>query len=89
MDNCVYRTDYTMRAENLHVDPECIKDPTLTRRRDIECKWCRHNEAVSFTQVTKEKLNLIFVCTKCTKHWQKGEGRLDENQVYSDDENDK
>ena len=29
VDNCVYRTDFTMRAENLQVDPECVKDPTL------------------------------------------------------------
>ena len=35
VDNCVYRTDYTTRAENLNVDPECIKDPTLSRRKDI------------------------------------------------------
>lgn len=78
MDNCVYRTDFTMRTENLQVDPECIKDPTLARRRDICCKWCQHNEAVSFTQVTKDRLNLIFVCTRCAKHWQKGEGPKDE-----------
>lgn len=65
VDNCVYRTDYTTRAENLHVDPECIKDPTLSRRKDIQCKYCGHNEAVTFTQATKDRLNLIFVCTKC------------------------
>ena len=29
IDNCVYRTDFTLRAENLQVDPECVKDPTL------------------------------------------------------------
>lgn len=85
LDNCVYRTDYTQKAENLQVDPECVKDPTLTRRRDIICKWCQHTEAVSFTQVTKEKLNLIFVCCKCTKHWHKGEGPQDDAQLYSDD----
>ena len=49
IDNCVYRTDYTVRAENLQVDLECVKDPTLTRRRDVECKFCAHNEAVTFT----------------------------------------
>lgn len=85
LENCVYRTDYTVRAENLWVDPECVKDPTLTRRKDITCKWCQFNEAVSFTQVTKEKLNCIFVCVRCTKHWVKGEGALDEAERFSDD----
>ena len=68
------------------MDPECIKDPTLARRRDICCKWCQHNEAVSFTQVTKDRLNLIFVCTRCAKHWQKGEGPNDEQEAFSDEE---
>ena len=49
LENCVYRTDYTMKAENLSVDPESVKDPTLTRRKDVCCKWCSHNEAVTFT----------------------------------------
>ena len=88
MDNCVYRTDFTMRAENLHVDPECIKDPTLSRRKDVECKWCGHSEAVTFTQPTKDKLNLIFVCTRCTQHWSKGEGAKDDNEQFSEDEDD-
>ncbi len=35
VENCVYRTDFTMRAENLQVDPECVKDPTLQRRKDV------------------------------------------------------
>ena len=85
LDNCVYRTDYTTKAENLRVDPECIKDPTLCRRRDIECKFCQHTEAVSYTQVTKERLNLIFVCTRCTGHWFRGEGAKDEAEEFSDD----
>ena len=86
VDNCVYRTDFSMRAENLIVDPECIKDPTLSRRKDVECKYCGHNEAVTFTQPTKTKLNLIFVCTRCTQHWSKGEGAKDENEEFSDKE---
>lgn len=65
-DNCVYKTDYTMRAENLKVDPECVKDPTLQRRQDVNCKHCGHNEAVNFTQPTKDRMTLIFVCTRCT-----------------------
>ena len=48
-DYCVYRTDYTAKAEKLQVDPECISDPTLSRRKDIECPFCKHEEAVSYT----------------------------------------
>ena len=66
VDNCVYMTDFSMRAEKLIVDPECIKDPTLSRRKDVQCPFCGHNEAVTFTQPTKIKLNLVFVCTRCT-----------------------
>ena len=84
-DYCVYRTDYTAKAEKLQVDPECISDPTLSRRRDVLCPFCEHQEAVSYTQVTKEKLNLIFVCTGCKKYWLRGEGAKDEAEVFSDD----
>ena len=49
VDNCVYRTDFSERAEALKVDPECINDPTLTRRKDVECPKCEGNEAVTFT----------------------------------------
>lgn len=85
VDNCVYRTDFTMRAENLQVDPECVKDPTLSRRQDVQCKWCNNNEAVCYTQPTKDKMNLIFVCTKCRQHWCKGEGAMDDNEEFSSD----
>ena len=84
-DNCVYRTDFTMRAENLQVDPECVKDPTLQRRQDVLCKYCGHNEAVSYTQPTKDKMTLIFVCTRCQQYWTKGEGEADDHEVFSDD----
>ena len=49
IENCVYRTDYTQRAETLYVDPECVMDPTLTRRKDVKCPACGHYEAVTFT----------------------------------------
>ena len=84
-DNCVYRTDFTMRAENLQVDPECVKDPTLTRRKDVVCKWCGYHEAVSYTQPTKDKMTMIFVCTRCQQHWTKGEGQKDDHETFSDD----
>ena len=70
-DNCVYKTDFSARSENLIVDTECVRDPTLARHRDIVCEKCTHNEAVSFTQVTKENLNLIFVCCNCRHWWKK------------------
>ena len=83
----MYRTDFTAREEKLIIDPECIKDPTLTRRRDVECKWCQNNEAVSYTQVTTNKLYLVFVCCKCTKYWVKGQGRKDDDEEFSEDTN--
>ena len=83
-DNCVYRTDFTMRAENLQVDPECVKDPTLTRRKDVKCPWCDHHEAVNYTQPTKDKMTMIFVCTRCQQYWTKGGGELDDNEFFSD-----
>ena len=49
VDNCVYRTDFSERAEALKVDSDCINDPTLTRRKDIECPKCGGHEAVTFT----------------------------------------
>ena len=85
IDNCVYRTDFTMRAENLQVDPECVKDPTLQRRQDVECKHCGHHEAVCFTQPTKDRMTLIFVCTNCKKYWTKGEGERDDQEEFSSD----
>lgn len=77
VENCVFRTDYTMRVENLRVDPEVVKDPTLTKYDNLQCKHCGHNEAVSYTTVTQTKMMLILVCTGCTRYWQKGEGKLD------------
>lgn len=84
-ENCVYRTDFTAREEDLSVDKECIKDPTLTRRRDVECKHCGNNEAVAYTQVTKDKLILVFVCCKCAGHWTSGKGARDEDEEFSED----
>ena len=85
VDNCVYRTDFTMRAENLQVDPECVKDPTLQRRQDVSCPHCGNNEAVNYTQPTKDRMTLIFVCTRCCQYWTKGEGNMDNHEEFSDD----
>lgn len=86
-DNCVYKSEQSNMSEKFYVDKECIKDPTLSRRKNLSCKKCLHNEAVTFTNPTKDRMNLIFVCTKCTYHWRKEE--LDENDVLSEDESDK
>ena len=85
MENCVYRTEFTMRAQKMKIDPECIKDPTLTRRGDVLCPYCGHNEAVTFTQGVGDKVQLVFVCTHkdCKQHWFKREE--DENEVFSED----
>jgi DNA-directed RNA polymerase subunit M/transcription elongation factor TFIIS len=58
-------------AEKFYVDKECIKDPTLSRSKDVDCKQCGHHEAVTFTHPTKDRINLIFVCTNCTFNWKK------------------
>ena len=68
------------------VDKECIKDPTLSRRKDVNCRRCGHTEAVTFMNPTKDRMNLIFVCTKCTFYWRKEQAKKGEEVVYSDDE---
>jgi DNA-directed RNA polymerase subunit M/transcription elongation factor TFIIS len=83
----VYKSEHTNLSDRFIVDKECIKDPTLSRRKNVNCKKCGHNEAVNFTNPTKDRMNLIFVCTKCTHHWKKEE--LDENDVLSGSESDK
>ena len=32
-----------------------------------------------------QKMNLIFVCTKCTGQWFKGQGTKDEAEEFSED----
>lgn len=82
-DHCVYRsgeaeTDAASGSAQSSfkfvVDRECIKDPTLSRQKDVRCRKCQHQEAVTFTIPAKDRLNLIFVCTKCTYSWRKEEG---------------
>lgn len=83
-DHCVYRSSENNNSSGnssgtggeaqkffFHVDKECVKDPTLSRRKDLQCKKCGHNEAVTFMNPTKDRMNLIFVCTKCTYYWRK------------------
>ena len=40
MDNCVYRSDFNKQDKSgvFKIDPNIIKDPTLMRRNDIECR---------------------------------------------------
>jgi DNA-directed RNA polymerase subunit M/transcription elongation factor TFIIS len=85
-DHCVYRSseqqslaDGSGASESsgaaffFQVDKECVKDPTLSRQKNVTCRKCKHNEAVTFTNPTKDRMNLIFVCTKCTFYWRKEE----------------
>ena len=58
-------------SEKFHVDSECIKDPSLSRNKNITCDKCGWNEAVTFTHPSKDRMNLIFVCTKCSYNWRK------------------
>src|SRR3569833_1135024 len=85
-ENCVYKSDFGKISEGLTIDSEIIKDPTLSRRKGVICLKCNNNEAVMFTQPTKDRMNLIFVCTRCANHWKKEE--LDENDILSADEDD-
>lgn len=78
-DNCVYRSEQSKMSDKFFVDRECIKDPCLSRRRGRPCEKCGHSEAVTFTNPTKDRMNLIFVCTNCTYYWRKEE--LDENDI--------
>ena len=78
-DNCVYKSDHSAAEEGgnfskmFKIDKDIIKDPSLQRRNDIDCpnKACSNKQAVTFTQPTKDRLNLIYVCTACTYHWKK------------------
>jgi DNA-directed RNA polymerase subunit M/transcription elongation factor TFIIS len=72
--------------DNVMVDVECIKDPCLARRTCRPCIKCRGTQAVTFINPTKDRMNLIFVCTNCAHHWRKDE--LDENDVPLDDDSD-
>ena len=81
-DNCVYKSELTKMSEKFYVDKECIKDPTLSRSKEVTCKKCGHNEAVTFIHPTKDRMNLIYVCTNCTHNWRKEE--LGQNEVLDD-----
>lgn len=89
IDNCVYKSDHSKMSEGFNIDKECIRDPTLSRRKNIKChnENCSHTEAVTFTNPTKDRMNLIFVCTKCSTFWKKE--ALDENDLLSPDDSDK
>jgi DNA-directed RNA polymerase subunit M/transcription elongation factor TFIIS len=85
-DNCVYKSEQTKMNDNLHVDVDCIKDPCLSRRTCRPCKKCKSTQAVTFINPTKDRMNLIFVCTNCTNNWRKDD--LDENDVPIDEDSD-
>lgn len=82
VDNCVYKSELTRMSERFFVDKECIKDPALSRNKNVICKNCGHNESVTFTNPTKDRMNLIYVCTNCTYNWRKEE--LDQNDILSE-----
>ena len=74
-DNTVYKSDHKQGDGNFSqvfkFDKDILKDPTLQRRNDVQCPKCKNMQAVTFTQPTKDRLNLIFVCTKCANNWKK------------------
>lgn len=60
-------------SDKMIVDTECIKDPALARVHGTSCKRCGCAKAVTFINPTKDRMNLIFVCTQCTHSWRKDE----------------
>ena len=81
----MYKSEVARMSEKVTaVDPECIKDPTLSRNKNVRCKNrnCDSTEAVTFTNPTKERMNLIYVCTVCTYSWKKDE--LDQNDIVEE-----
>ena len=86
-ENCVYKSDNVasgaqMNNIRLAIDKDCIKDPTLQRVQGIKCvnKQCKGTTAVTFTQPTKDRLSLVYVCVSCAAHWRKEQ---DENSRKS------
>lgn len=73
-------------SQKFYVDKECIKDPTLSRSKDVQCDKCQHNEAVTFIHPTKERMNLIYVCTNCTHNWIK---EWNKEQIGEEEESEK
>lgn len=64
--------------KQLHIySKDLVYDPTLSRRDDIECPDCSHNEAVMFlggsSQAKDENVNLVFMCCSCQHAWIHGE----------------
>lgn len=82
----MYKSEIARMSEKVTaVDPECTKDPTLSRNKNVRCKnKCGSTEAVTFTNPTKERMNLIYVCTNCKFSWKKDE--LDQNDIFDEDE---
>ena len=85
----MYKSEIARMSEKSStVDPECIKDPTLSRNKNVKCKQktCDSREVVTFTNPTKERMNLIYVCVKCTHSWRKDELYEGETLVDSEEE---
>jgi DNA-directed RNA polymerase subunit M/transcription elongation factor TFIIS len=73
VDNCVYKSEHQKLSDRFYVDKECIKDPTLSRRKNVLCSKCGHTEAVTYTNPTKDRMTLIYVCAACAHSWRKDE----------------
>ena len=87
-DNCVYKSEHLKMSDKLIIDKECIKDPTLQRRKNVQCSQCPCTEVVTFTQHTKDRMNMIFVCVQCCHNWRKDKLEPEEIVDVSDSESD-
>ena len=52
----------------------------------VKCRaraQCEGKQAVTFTHPTKDRLNLIFVCTLCNLHWRKEEPDQNDQEILN------
>ena len=72
-ENCVYKVDMEAKAMQLMVNQDIVDDPTLQKRNILHCmnktKKCNNKEVICYNQITHEKFDLIYVCTKCRHAW--------------------
>ena len=61
------------KALQLVINFDIVDDPTLQKRTIEKChnknKACNNREVVCFQQITQERFDLIYVCTKCREPW--------------------
>ena len=89
-EHCVYKVDIEAKETQLIINPEIVDDPTLQKRNIDQCKnekkSCNGKEVVCFNQITADRFDLIYMCTKCRHWWRMRE--KDSNYDTSSEEED-